>query len=93
MVAGLGMSIYVVRAGLGSEPNVVLTVLMHAQMSLTSSSRPFGSRLHLQLDNTCGENKNVAMVAFLAWLVHQDIFVEAIFFCLMKGHTFTFLDQ
>eukprot|EP00965_Chrysotila_dentata_P027763 922961-Pleurochrysis_carterae.AAC.1 len=33
------------------------------------------------------------MVAFLAWLVHQDIFVEAFFFCLMEGHTFAFLDE
>eukprot|EP00965_Chrysotila_dentata_P160846 5311552-Pleurochrysis_carterae.AAC.1 len=65
---------------------------MHALMSLAASSRPFGSRLHLQLDNTC-EKKNLTMVAFLAWLVHQDIFVEATFFCLMKGHTFTFLDH
>eukprot|EP00965_Chrysotila_dentata_P058892 1954624-Pleurochrysis_carterae.AAC.1 len=68
IVADLGMSVYVVRAGLGSGPNVVLTVLMHALFSLAGSSRPFGFRLHLQLHNTCGENKNVTMVAFLAWL-------------------------
>eukprot|EP00965_Chrysotila_dentata_P165395 5461961-Pleurochrysis_carterae.AAC.1 len=33
------------------------------------------------------------MVAFLAWLVREDVFVEAAFFCMMKGHTFTVLDQ
>lgn len=52
-----------------------------------------GSRLHVQLDNTCGENKNKTVIAFLAWLVYADIFEEAGFFCLMKGHTFTLLDQ
>eukprot|EP00965_Chrysotila_dentata_P192494 6175206-Pleurochrysis_carterae.AAC.1 len=93
MIAGLGMSLYVVRAGLGSGPNVVITVLMHSLMSLAQSSRPFGTRLHVQLDNTSGENKNVTMVGILAWLVKEDIFAEAAFFCMMKGHTFTNLDQ
>eukprot|EP00965_Chrysotila_dentata_P138248 4572735-Pleurochrysis_carterae.AAC.1 len=33
------------------------------------------------------------MIAFLAWLVKEDIFVEAAFFCMTKGHTFTSLDH
>eukprot|EP00965_Chrysotila_dentata_P051542 1709887-Pleurochrysis_carterae.AAC.2 len=52
-----------------------------------------GARLHVQLDNTCGENKNKTVIAFLAWLVYMDIFEEAGFFCMMKGHTYTLLDQ
>eukprot|EP00965_Chrysotila_dentata_P112354 3714121-Pleurochrysis_carterae.AAC.1 len=33
------------------------------------------------------------MIAFLAWLVQKDIFKEAGFFCMLKGHTFSLLDQ
>eukprot|EP00965_Chrysotila_dentata_P246061 6206933-Pleurochrysis_carterae.AAC.1 len=62
--------------------------LLYAQ-----SPKPLGARLHVQLDNTCGENKNLTMIAFLAWLVQKDIFKEAGFFCMLKGHTFSLLDQ
>eukprot|EP00965_Chrysotila_dentata_P029392 976676-Pleurochrysis_carterae.AAC.1 len=33
------------------------------------------------------------MAGFLAWLVEEDIFADAAFFCMMKGHTLTNLDQ
>eukprot|EP00965_Chrysotila_dentata_P034692 1155085-Pleurochrysis_carterae.AAC.1 len=66
---------------------------MRALALVAKSGRPFGTRLHIQLDNTCAENKNDTMIAFLAWLVKEDIFIKAAFFCMIKGHTFTSLDQ
>eukprot|EP00965_Chrysotila_dentata_P181974 6008814-Pleurochrysis_carterae.AAC.1 len=54
-------------------------------MKLASLGRPLVTRFHVQLDNTCAENKNKTVVALLAWLVHQDIFVEASFFLLDEG--------
>eukprot|EP00965_Chrysotila_dentata_P023174 768301-Pleurochrysis_carterae.AAC.6 len=33
------------------------------------------------------------MIAFLAWLVHMDVLVEASFFCMIKGHEYSWLDQ
>jgi hypothetical protein len=33
------------------------------------------------------------MVAFIGWLVLRDYFDDASFFCQLKGHTFTVLDQ
>ena len=32
--------------------------------------------LYLQLDNTCRENKNWIMFAYLSWLVESGIFVK-----------------
>eukprot|EP00965_Chrysotila_dentata_P244231 6205843-Pleurochrysis_carterae.AAC.3 len=52
-----------------------------------------GSRLHVQLDNTCGDERNKTVIAVLEWLVYADVTEEAGFTCLMKGHTFTVLDQ
>eukprot|EP00965_Chrysotila_dentata_P226356 6195361-Pleurochrysis_carterae.AAC.1 len=54
--------------------------------------RGLGSRVSIQLDNTCGDNKNLAVIAILDWLVQNDIFVEASFLYLMNGHPFSVLD-
>eukprot|EP00965_Chrysotila_dentata_P065302 2163938-Pleurochrysis_carterae.AAC.1 len=77
MVAGAGYFVYIARYALGSCTNMVLTVLV---LALQKGSRPLGARLHVQLNNTSGENKNQTMIAFLALLVQNDIFYEAAFF-------------
>ena len=41
----------------------------------------------------CPENKCNEVIFFLAWLVANDYFDEAGFFCMLKGHTYTGLDQ
>eukprot|EP00965_Chrysotila_dentata_P177202 5852499-Pleurochrysis_carterae.AAC.2 len=69
-------------------PNKAMVLILGAQ-----SPRPLGSRLHVQLDNTCGENKIMTVIAFLGWLVYTDVFAEANFFGMPKGHTYTLLDQ
>ncbi len=41
---------------------------------LLSVERPMPRHLHLQLDNTCGQNKNQIVFSFLAYLVEAKIF-------------------
>eukprot|EP00965_Chrysotila_dentata_P149430 4934947-Pleurochrysis_carterae.AAC.2 len=93
MVSGVGFMAYVACSALGVGPNLVLTVLLLVLEKVAQTKGKLGSRLHVQLDNTCGENKDKTAIAFLAWLVYANIFQEAGFFCLMNGHTFTILDQ
>lgn len=52
-----------------------------------------GALLHLNMDNTTAENKNLMMLAFLVWLVATGRFRSARGFFLPKGHTHTWLDQ
>jgi len=66
----------------------MLTLLKRVELG-----RPLGSTLHLQLDNTTGENKNATVLGFMALLVHWGVFAEAILFFMPKGHTFNLLDQ
>eukprot|EP00965_Chrysotila_dentata_P256051 6212419-Pleurochrysis_carterae.AAC.2 len=94
MVSGVGFMAYVACASaVGGGPNLVLTALLLVFEKTAQTNGQLGSRLHVELDNTCGENKNKTVIAFLAWLVYADIFQEAGFFRMMKGHTFTILDQ
>ena len=94
MTAGLGMLCYVARAGLGGGPNLSLTLLYLSLLHVADSrGGKLGSRYNLLMDNTWGDNKNAEMVAFIGWLVLCDYFEDASFFCQLKGHTFTVLDQ
>lgn len=94
MTAGAGMLCFIARAGLGGGPNLSLTVLYLSLLTMadTQGGR-LGSRYNLLMDNTGGDNKNAEMVAFIGWLVLSNVFVDASFFCQLKGHTFTVLDQ
>ena len=92
-VAGMGMFAFVARAALGGGPNLTCTVLMVVLSRLVASGFTLGLRLMLVLDNTTGENKCHAVIAFLGWLVYFDHFREAGFFCMLVGHTFNELDQ
>eukprot|EP00965_Chrysotila_dentata_P059116 1962209-Pleurochrysis_carterae.AAC.2 len=92
MTKGVGMITYVTRAGLGSGPNLTCTTLYLALL-VVARERGLGKRLNVLFRNTCGDNKNNGVIVFIAWLVHIDVFREASFFCMLKGHTFTNLDQ
>lgn len=89
---GFGMMAYVTRFGLGSGPNLTCTTL-YLTLLLVAEKRGLGERLNILFDNTSGDNKNNEVIAFIAWLVLIDVFHEASFFCMLKGHTFTILDQ
>ena len=93
MTAGAGMLCFFARAGLGSGPNLSLTLLYLSLLHLVDRGIPLGSRYSILMDNTAGDNKHAEMVCFLGWLVHEDVFNDASFFCQLKGHTFTVLDQ
>ena len=93
MTAGAGMLCFVARAGLGSGPNLSLTLLYLSLLHLVDNKFPLGSRYNILMDNTGGDNKNAETLCFLAWLVHEGVFNDASFFCQLKGHTFTVLDQ
>lgn len=60
---------------------------------IDESNHTLGSKFCCLLDNTNAENKCNEMIFFLAWLVANDVFEEASFFCMMVGHTFTELDR
>ena len=93
MVAGWGMIVYLARAGLGSGANLSCTIMYLTLLQLAEGDRGLGARYNLLMDNTSGDNKNEVMVVFLGWLVQMDYFQDASFFCQLKGHTFTVLDQ
>ena len=93
LVAGWGMLAFVARAGLGSGPNLSLTLLYLTLHVVQESGRDLGKRFSLLMDNTAADNKCALMVCFIGWLVLMDHFEDASFFCMLKGHTFTVLDQ
>ena len=88
------MLAFVTRAGLGSGPNLTCTVLYLTLLAMDDSpTTTLGDRFNALMDNTSGDNKNNETVEFIAWLVDEDNFADASFFCQMKGHTFTIIDQ
>ena len=91
MDAGLGMRVFVVHESIGGGANLVCTV-MYLALLAHAQVRPLGKSLHVQLDNTCGENKCITVIAFVCWLVTEFSFEEAIINCMPVGHTFTILD-
>lgn len=93
LLAGHGMRAYVARAALGGGPNLSLTVLYLGLIALVESGRPLGTVFNVLLDNTGEANKNNEMMFFLAWLVAMDYFEESSFFCMIKGHTYSKIDQ
>ena len=58
MIAGMGMLVYVTRAGLGSGSNLSCTSLYLALLFMVSQGRVLGSRFHLLVDGTAADNKN-----------------------------------
>lgn len=93
LMAGTGMRAYLARSALGGGPNLSLTVLYLGLMSLVAAGRPLGTLFNVLLDNTGEANKNNEMIFFISWLVAMEYFEEASFFCMMKGHTYSRIDQ
>lgn len=90
--AGVGMLAYIAHAALGGGPNLVCTVLLLTLFHHVAVGRPLGSRLHVQLDNTTAENKNVTLIGVVGLLVAWGWFEEATIFYLPVGHTYNELD-
>jgi len=49
--------------------------------------------LHIQLDNTTAENKNLVMVSMASWLVKSGKVKRVRVFFLLVGHTHIIIDQ
>lgn len=93
MIAGWGMRAYVARAGLGAGANLSCTVMYLTLMAMVGVGRQLGATFNILLDNTCADNKNDDVIHFLGWLVLTDVFEEASAFMMIKGHTFSRIDQ
>lgn len=93
MMAGIGMLAYVSRDGLGSGPNLSCTVLYLGLLHVARVTGSIAPLLNVLLDNTAADNKNNEMIFFLAWLVATNVTEEASFFCMIKGHTYSRIDQ
>lgn len=90
--AGVGMYVFIARQALGGGPNLVCTVLWLSILEHIKTGRPLGTKLHLQLDNTTSENKNLTVIGFVALLVAWGVFREATIFFMPVGHTYNELD-
>lgn len=86
------MYVFIAREALGGGPNLVCTVLVLSIRAHLEAGRPLGSKLHLQLDNTTSENKNIAVIGLVALLVAWGVFREASIFFMPVGHTYNELD-
>ena len=93
MFAAHGMRVYAAREGLGSGANLSLTVLYLGLLSLVAANVQLGRAFHILLDNTSADNKNNEMIFFLAWLVLVEAFEETNAFMMIKGHTYSRIDQ
>lgn len=86
------MYVYIAREALGGGPNLVGTVLLRSLRAHIDCGRPLGNKLHLQLDNTTAENKNITILGLVGLLIAWGVFQEASIFFMTVGHTYNELD-
>ena len=90
---GFGFTPFLVHDSMYAGANLMWTVVW---MTINAMHAHYGflpDELHLQLDNTSGENKNETMVAIAAWLTAAGYFKRVRVFFLMVGHTHIIIDQ
>ncbi len=90
---GFGFSPYLVHDSMFSGANLLWSVVWLTLCSMQDHYGYLPAELHLQLDNTSGENKNNTMVAMASWLVHAGYFKRVRVFFLLVGHTHIIIDQ
>lgn len=90
---GFGFSPYLVHDSMFSGANLLWSVVWLTLCSMRDHYGYLPAELHLQLDNTSGENKNNTMVAMASWLVHAGYFKRVRVFFLLVGHTHIIIDQ
>ena len=90
---GFGFTPFLVHDSMFSGANLLWSVVW---LTLCSMQQHYGylpQELHLQLDNTSGENKNITMLAMASWLVRAGYFKRVRVFFLLVGHTHIIIDQ
>lgn len=90
---GYGFTPFLIHDSQKMGANLTWTVVW---LTICAMYKKFGylpEELHLQFDNTTGENKNKEMLAMCAWLVATFKFRRIRVFFLHKGHTHVIIDQ
>ena len=90
---GYGMNCYLVHESVGGGANLSCTCIYLTLLDAHKAGRPLPEELHLQLDNTVGENKCVTVFTFAGWLVQKKLVKRVRIFFLIKGHTHVVIDQ
>ena len=90
---GWGMLAFLAHESVGGGANLMLTCVHLTLLAHYDSGRALGDLLHLQMDNTVSEMKTKAMLAYLGYLVHRNVFMRTRGHFNDKGHTHTDLDQ
>jgi len=96
LVHGIGPWIYTMSHQFAADSNVTIEVLQRVLTDLETElykGRSFPPKLYLQMDNCVRENKNVAVLAYLSWLVQRRIFQQVFISFLPVGHTHEDIDQ
>ena len=93
MMAGFGMLCFIAHERLGGGANLSCTCVYLTLLYMKDKKYKIGRLFRLLLDNTTGDNKNNTCILFICWLVLEDTFEDASFFCMLKGHTYTGLDR
>ena len=90
---GFGFTPFLVHDSMFSGANLLWSVVWLTLCSMQEHYGYLPQELHLQLDNTSGENKNITMVAMASWLVQAGYFKRVRVFFLLVGHTHIVIDQ
>ena len=91
---GAGARIWLVPPCIKAGADLTITIVhLAVQAALEQKGGVLPQELHLQLDNTSGDNKNEAMVLYAAWLVETGQVLRVRLFFLPKGHTHILIDQ
>jgi len=90
---GFGFMPFLVHDSQTMGSNLTWTVSWLALCRMRDHFGYWPESLHIQLDNTTGENKNKIMVAFCAWLVASGKVKHVRVFFLKVGHTHIIIDH
>ena len=90
---GYGFVPYLVHESQKFGANLTFTVLWLTLTRMYKDRKRWPQELHITIDNTSGENKNTAMLAFCSWLVQSGKVKRVRVFFLKVGHTHVIIDQ
>jgi len=90
---GFGFIPYLIHDSVKHGANVTCTVLWDLLCRMYDVHGTWPELLHLQLDNCSGDNKNLTVFAFAAWLVASGRVKQVRLFFLQVGHTHVIIDQ
>ena len=95
IVHGVGCWAYTYLDHVRSGANATLDCLVRTLTAIKAAGegRSLPRKLYLQLDNTCKQNKNRFVIAWMCFFVEYNIFEEVTMSFLPVGHTHEDIDQ